>query len=222
MTRRPDTAAELPSLGGAAESEPDPELEALPAPRRPGRRLTLVSLAVTAVVAACMAFALRHEAAYALGSVPPVELGNLAQFTPDPSLENRWVQGEALLGSSRAVRYGRPLESDSYRLAPVAGNDRLWVQVRVPQGMEGPRFVPPTSFVGRLVPLDDAGLRHAGLPDAVRSVGATAPPGDAWLLIDGEAPATTRWALGLVALFIAFVAFNVYGLVRLLRPVRDA
>jgi hypothetical protein len=149
-------------------------------------------------------------------------LGNLAELRPDVDLANRWVRGEALLSSTRAVRYARPLESDSYRFAQVAGNDRLWVQIRVPAGEEGPRFVPPTTFVGRLIPLSQTGLRYADLADAVAETGQAAMKPDAGVLLDAESPATTRWALGLVGLFLAFAAFNVYGLVRLLRPVRDA
>jgi hypothetical protein len=222
MARRPD-AAELPPLSLSSEkAAPDPELEALPAPRRPGRKLTLAAMAMTALVALAMAWGLAGEAAYALAGGRPLELGNLAHFNPGAAQANRWVHGEALLATSGAIRYGRPLERDTYRLAPVAGNDRVWVQVRVPEGMEGPRFVPPTSFVGRLVPAKSAGLRFAGLSDAVKSVPGSSMPDEAWLLIDGEAPSTTRWALGLMALFLAFAAFNVYGLLRLLRPVRDA
>ncbi len=217
MARRP--AAELPSL--ALPAEPDPELDALPAPRRPGRRLALLTLSVTALAALGMTWAMLGEASYALRSGPPVEVGNLTQLEPRPELANGWVHGEALLGSTRAIRYQRPLEDDSYRLAPIAGNERIWVQVRVPAGMEGPRFVPPTSFVGRLIPASSAGIRHSGLRSAVDSAGAGSMPADAWLLIDGEAPATTRWALGLVVLFAGFAAFNLWGLAKLLRPVRD-
>jgi hypothetical protein len=216
---RPPEAAELP-LAVPSETH-DPELEALPEPRRPGRILTLVSMTLTALVALAMAVSMRGEAAYALRSGSPTELGNLANFAPRSELANQWVHGEALLGSTSAIRYGRPLESDSYRLAPVAGNPRLWVQIRVPAGMEGPHFVPPTSFVGRLMPMADTGIRHGGLPAAVQTAQVGVVPDDAWLLIDGEAPSTTRWALGLIVLFAGFFAFNVWGLYRLLRPVRD-
>ncbi|MBK7579987.1 MAG: hypothetical protein IPI67_07240 [Myxococcales bacterium] len=218
MANRP--AAELAQI--ALPVEPDPELEALPAPRRPGRTLTLVTMAVTAALALVMTYELRGEASYSLREGTPTALGNLTELTPRPELANTWVQGEGLMGSTHAVRYSRPLESGSYRLAPIAGNDRLWVQVRVPENMEGPHFVPPTSFVGRMVPLSAAGIRHSGLKDAAeRAVQGGKLPADAWLLIEGEAPSTTRWALGLVLLFVAFAAFNVWGLTRLLRPVED-
>jgi len=217
MERRP--AAELP-LAIPAEG-PDPELEALPEPRRPGRRLTLVTMGLTASLSLAMAFAVRGEASYSLRTGAPTELGNLTEVEPRPELANTWIHGDGLLSGTRAIRYGRPLENGSYRLAPIAGNDRIWVQVRVPEGMEGPRFVPPTSFVGRLIPASRAGLRHSGLVDAAEDAHIGKLPDGAWLLIDGEAPATTRWALGLIVLFVGFAAFNIWGLVRLLKPVRD-
>ncbi len=217
MSRR-SPAAELTLPPGA---EPDPELEALPEPRRPGRRLTLVAMTLTALAAIAMALTLRGEAAYALRSGPPIELDDLTHLSPHADLANRWVHGEALLGTSGAIRYGRPLDGDTFRLAPVAGNDHIWVEVRVPAGMEGPRFVPPTSFVGRLLPFSRAGLRHEALPDAVASAGGAQVPRGSWLLVDGESPSSTRWSLGLIALFIGFAAFNLWGLYKLLKPVRD-
>ena len=214
-----DESADLP-FALPRDDSPDPELEELPDPRRPGRTLTLVAMTCTAVFAVLVAFTLRGQAAYALSAGPPADLGNLAELTPTPAQANTWAHGEALLGTAGAVRYGRPLEADTFRLAPVAGNDRIWVEIRVPAGLEGPRFVPPTSFVGRLVPVSEAGLKHHALPDAVASVGTGTMPSGAWLLVDGEAPDTSRWSLGVIALFFAFAAFNVWGIVRILRPVR--
>ncbi len=210
-------------IEGFSFGKPDPDLEALPAPRRPARTLTLVTMSVTTLVAVAMTWAVRGEATYALRDGAPMSIGNLTELgEPKGDLANTWVQGEALLSSSHAVRYGRPLETDNYRLAPIAGNEKIWVQVRVPEGMEGPRFVPPTSFVGRLVPISRAGIRLDGLPDAVESAKAGKMPEGAWLLVDGESPSTTRWAIGLVLLFMGFAAFNLWGLYKLTRPVRDA
>ncbi|HMJ15307.1 MAG TPA: hypothetical protein VK524_28020 [Polyangiaceae bacterium] len=213
MARTPETI-EAPG-SAAARTALDPELSALPRPRRPGRTLTLAAMLLTVVAACFMSFALRGEALYALQSGPPTRLGNLSFFDPAHAKPNTWVQGEAALAHAGAVRYQRPLEGDSYRLARVADSAHLWVQVRVPSEMEGPHFVPPNSFVGRLVPVAEAGLRYRGLGE---SAGMAA---NAWLLIDGEAPQSTRWSLGLLALFAGFAAFNVYGLFRLLRPIRD-
>jgi hypothetical protein len=219
MPTSADTAESPLSL--PSDRATDPDFDALPKPRRPGKRPTLVTLSVTAVAALLLAFALRGEALYALHQGHPTDAGELASFRPDPGLANTWVRGAGLLTAAGAIRYSRPLEQDSFRLAPIAGNPSLWVEVRVPAGLEGPHFLPPTSFVGRLVPLSEAGLRHSALPKRVSEVTGTAVPKDAWLLVDGEAPAETRWAVGLVALLLGFTAFNLWGLYRLLRPVRS-
>ncbi len=52
----------------------DPDLEALPEPRRPGRRLTLVTMSVTLVLSLVMAYALRGQAVYALNPGVPQPL----------------------------------------------------------------------------------------------------------------------------------------------------
>jgi hypothetical protein len=202
----------------------DPELEALPRPRRPWRRTTLVILAVTFVLSLLLAGGLRSPAAFATWSGPPRELGNLTNVQLGPASENAWAHGDGAVGD-RAVEYRRPLDPDRYRLAPVEGSRRLWVEMRVPDEIEPHRYVPPNSFVGRLVPLTRVGLRHEALETAIESALGRPAPKDAWVLIDGEAPATTRWAIGLAALAIAFATFSGFAIVRLIRPVpyrRDA
>lgn len=216
-----ETETERPAEGKEAASPADPELLALPGPPRAERRLTVVLMGLTALVALVVAHALRGEASYALAPGEPEDLGELASLTPSPRLENRYVRGEGLLGSAGAIRYGRPAEGDSFRLAPVAGNPALWVEIRVPEGFEGPRFVPPTSFAGRLVPLRKAGLRHAWLARTVKDKTGTEVPKEAWLLVDGSSPRSSRWALALAGLFVGFAGWNLLGIVRLLRRLRD-
>jgi hypothetical protein len=203
---------------------PDADLEALPAPRRPWRKLTLVVMTTTLLGSLALAASLRGEVLFSLTTRPPRPVGELAAFRPRASDENAWVQGAGELEVKGAIAYRRPLESDSYRLSRVSGADKLWVQVRVPQDDDDPdhkRFVPPSSFVGRLVPADRGGVRLSQLSSAIAEAGRPPLPKDAWLLVDGEAPATTRWTLGVVALLISFAAFNLFGLRRLLRPATD-
>ncbi|HEY6080837.1 MAG TPA: hypothetical protein VIW29_18615 [Polyangiaceae bacterium] len=202
----------------------DAELEALPPPRRPWRKLTLAVMATTLLCSLGLLLALRGELVFSFTGGSPRGVGELAAFAPAPSDANSWVQGEGDLDRDGAIAYRRPLESDSYRLARVSGARQLWVQVRVPWDDDDPdhkRFVAPSSFVGRLVPLGGGGLRLSQLASAVAEAGRPALPRDAWLLIDGEAPSTTRWTLGLGLLLLAFAAFNLFGLVRLLRPATD-
>ncbi|HWP07394.1 MAG TPA: hypothetical protein VNN72_16700 [Polyangiaceae bacterium] len=197
----------------------DRELTELPAPRRPWRRATLLTLGLGALTSVALALAVLPDVAYALKSGTPRDLGDLTSAHLAPGAGESWVHGEGQLSVTRAIRYARPLEHDTYRLASVEGNPKVWVQIRVPANEEGPRFVPPDSFVGRLIPMSKLGIRQRGLRDAVGETGLTGPSDDAWLLLDGESPAGLRWALGLFGLLLAFAAFNVLGLVRLLRPI---
>jgi hypothetical protein len=215
MESTPPTPQEPPAPSGA----PLPELAELPPPRRPWRRATLVTLASGAVASTLFAAVMLPDARYSLRGGAARDLGELTRLVPGPELADTWVRAEGQLSVTNAIRYRRPLERDSYRLASVAENPRVWVQVRVPEGEEDPRFVPPDSFVGRLIPVSQLGIRQRGLADAVGAAGLSRLGGDAWLLVDGESPAALRWVLGLLALLLSFAAFNVIGLVRLLRPI---
>jgi len=211
-------AAAAPS-SGPIRPVIDPELQALPEPRRPWRRATLATMAVTAIAALGVATTLLPLASYGLRTGAPREIGALTHVQLGAGLANRWVHAVGTLGP-RSVEYRRPLDADRYRLTPSEGDPRIWVEVRVPEDVEPEHYVTPNSFVGRLVPVRDAGLRHAAVPGAVEAALGHPLPADTWILVDGEAPATTRWAIGFVALFVAFAAFNVWGVARLLRPVR--
>jgi hypothetical protein len=182
----------------------------------------LVTLSLAALGSALLALAVLPDVAYALRGGQPRELGDLTALRGPPELSDTWVHGQGQLSATNAIRYRRPLERDSYRLASVEGNPKVWVQIRVPAGAEDPRFVPPDSFVGRLLPIRDLGLRQRGLREAVGEAGLPLPSDDAWLLVDGESPSAVRWAFGLFALLLAFAAFNLIGLVRLTRPLPTA
>lgn len=201
--------------------EPDPELIALPAPPKRERALTVALMVMTALAALVVAWTLRGEASYALASGEPTDVGDLALFAAGAPRENSYVRGVGNLASTGAIKYGRAAEGDSFRLAPIAGNERLWVEIRVPEGFEGPRFIPPSSFAGRLVPFDRSGLRHASLASAVeKRTGAMVPEGS-WILVDGTSPRASRWALALATLFLGFAAWNTVSAVRLVARVRD-
>jgi hypothetical protein len=212
------SAQRAPALDASGQ---DPELIALPAPPKRERTATVVLMAITALAATWMGVLLLGEARYAFAPGTLVELPDLATLAPTADLDNRYVRATGLLGTTGAIRYGRAAEGDSFRLAPIAGNDKIWVEIRVPEGFEGPRFVPPTTFAGRLVPFKKAGIRHGRLPEAVTAQTDKQVPEDAWLLIDGSSPRASRWAVALVGLFLAFALWNVAGIARVLSRVRD-
>jgi hypothetical protein len=206
----------------ANETPADTELAGLPPPRRPWRTTTLFVLWLGAAGSLWLAVSVLPDVAFALRGGDPIELGELGNKPLPSKLANRWVQGQGELSVAKAIRYRRPLEGDSYRLAALSSNPRLWVQVRVPRNDEGPRYVPPASFVGRLVPVTELGVRHGALPGAVNEAGLGPLGDDAWLLLDGESPQGLRWVVGLLVLLLAFSAFNVVGLLTLLRPIAAA
>lgn len=205
----------------ASEDELDPELLALPDPPKQALWATLLVLAVTAVASLAMVFALRRDVAYAFASSVPRELGDLAAVAPGTLNGNELVHGKAMLAGGGAIRYERPFDAGSYRLAPVVGHPNVWVEMRVPAGAETGRFVPPQDFYGRLVPFSKAGPKHRGLERAIVEASGAVVPEGAWLLAEGERPENARWAVALVALFSAFALWNLVTAAKLLRPVKE-
>lgn len=198
----------------------DPELLELPDPPRRERRATLALLLATAAAAAAMVFSLRWDVGYAFAPKAAADLGSLRTAPAGALAANTFAMGQGMLASSQAVRYERPFESDSYRIAPVAGRPNVWVEVRVPAGQEGSRYVPKEAFSGRLVPFSSAGPRHRGLRAAIEAETGLPVGEEAWLLVDGEAPRDARWAVALAALFSVFALWNVGAFLRLTRRVR--
>lgn len=221
MTNAPLPHPPLAPARDVVEDEQlDPELLELPDPPRRERSVTLAVLVLTALASVAMVFALRHDAAYAFADAHARDVGDLATAPASIFAQNAFVHGRVMVGAAHAIRYERPLVSDSFRLMPVAGRENVWVEVRVPAGSESARWVPPSEVSGRLVHFDASGPKHRGLAAAVHDVTGADVPVDAWLLVDGDAPPSSRWAVMLVALFAAFAAWNVAVTAKLLRKVR--
>ncbi len=198
----------------------DPELLQLPDPPRKDRRTTMVLLAVAACASLAMVGALSRDATYALAAPAPIALGDLQTAPASAFAPNAYVEGEARLGGAAALRYEHPFESDTYRIAPVGGRSDVWVEVRVPAGEESSRYVPATKFVGRLIPFEQAGLRHRGISSSVESLTGQAVPPGAWLLVDGQAPGDSRGIVALCAMFLGFAIWNILTLLKLRRKVK--
>lgn len=207
--------------GYDAREELDPELLELPDPPKQGRTLTVALLVVTAIASVAMLLALRRDAAYAFAPETARDLGDLTTAAPAVLGENEYVHGSVMLGAGGAIRYERPLVSDSFRLMPVAGREDVWVEVRVPPRGENVRWVPPAQVSGRLVRFETAGPRHRGLADAVKDAKQRDIPKEAWLLVDGAAPSDARWAVMLSAMFACFAIWNAFATARLLRRVES-
>jgi hypothetical protein len=211
-------AAEAPFEGRLlGKEEVDPELLELPDPPRGERRSTLLVMALAAVASAAMAASLTRDAAYALGSSSVTDLGDLS--TTSAFVSNSFVEGKGQLAGVGQLRYERPFESDSYRIAPVTGRSDVWVELRVPAGEESNRFVPKSDFSGRLVRFSEAGLRHRGLRGAIEDRTGQKVE-NAFLLVDGQAPDNSRAFAMLWVMFVAFALWNVAAITRLVRKVK--
>lgn len=220
------TTASSPHLAPHAGEDDalDPELLDLPDPPKRERSFTVATLVFTAFASLAMVFALRGDAAYAFSSARPAELGDLGSAPAAAFVENGYVSGTAMLGAARAIKYERPLVSDSFRLMPVVSSDarrpNVWVEVRVPAGAENIRYVPPNQITGRLVKFESAGPKHRGLASAVRDATGQQVPEASWLLVEGDAPTGARWAIMLVVMFLGFAVWNLGVTAKLLRRVR--
>ncbi len=197
----------------------DPELLALPAPPKREQKLTVALMALTGILSLGMSVGLRHEAAYALSAGRVNHVGDLR--TADlAALSGTTVEGAAMLGASSGIRYERPFVSGSFRLVPVAGREDLFVETRVADGAENARYVPPATFSGRLLRFDSVGPKHRGLRGALEAITKKSVSPNAYLLVDGDSPATTRSALLLSIVFAAFAAWNAWTIAKLMRRVR--
>ncbi len=216
----PAEASEVEVSLPVGKEEVDPELLQLPDPPRGERRSTLAVMALAAVASAAMAAALTRDAAYAFRSASSADLGDLAQTPTSAFVSNEFVQGKGQLAGAGQLRYERPFESDSYRIAHVTGRSDVWVELRVPAGTESNRFVPKAEFSGRLVKFADAGLRHRGLRSAIEERTGQKVPDGAYLLVDGQAPENARAFAMLWLMFVGFAMWNIATIVRLVRKVK--
>ncbi|HEY3592913.1 MAG TPA: hypothetical protein VGL13_03525 [Polyangiaceae bacterium] len=205
-----------PETSPPVEGVIDPELVSLPRPPQTGKTLSLALMSLTAFFAIVLSAGLFGDVRYALSNAEADDIGPMTSLAPGPAVSNRFVKTKGALDRSTAVRYDRVLESGAFEIAKVAGNPKIWVEMRVPDG-EGPNFaLPATTFVGRLVPLDSVEFRLRSFWMPSRSAYAAGE----WVLLDGATPASFHWSLPLFALLVVFAGYNLAMIGRIVRPVR--
>jgi hypothetical protein len=179
-----------------------------PAPKRTLRSAALAVMATSALAAALLAYSIHDDALYALHEGDAVELEDFSQADVERHA-NSYVRSRVEL-EAPATKFQRPLEQSHYRVAK-AGTDR-WVVYAVPDGYPEPRFLAPKLVAGRLVKATDLGARFGSVS---KTTGA-----NAWVLVDGDAPYGSTWLLGLEAMLLGFMLFNLGGIATVVRPVR--
>jgi hypothetical protein len=211
---------ESSELVASADALVDPELVALPRPPRQERTISLLLMALTGLLAVFMTFALASDVAYAFEGAVPDAIGDLSKLTPGPALANKFVRAEGALRADGAIRYRRPLETDSFQLVPVAGNDRIWVELRIVPGTPNTTAAPAVTFVGRLLSMQSIAFGFGGLRRSGAATAGASIPADAWVLVDGAVPVSSQWTIALAALLALFAAYNAVTIARILRPAR--
>ena len=211
---------ESSELLASAEPLVDPELVALPGPPRQERTISLLLMALTGLLAALMTAALASDVIYAFAGSAPEAVGDLSRLVPQSALSNKFVRADGILSAERAIRYHRPLESDTFQLVPVTGTDRIWVELRVPSGAPSATAAPPVTFVGRLLPMRSIAFGFGGLRRSLTTTAAAPMAADAWVLVDGATPVSSQWTVALAALLALFAAYNLVTITRILRPAR--
>ena len=191
-----------------AEDARDPELEALAASHaESGTRALLLVRIVSIVAAALLAFALRHDLRYAFASAQPIDLAANATTEQLRGASHQYVSLAGIPGGVGAIDYRRAARGGVHRLAPLVDRPDVFVELRLPDGVDPSRFVPPTTVQGRLVPLDEGGVRFGDARGLLERATGHAVPANAFLLEAGAQPSMRAPAvvLGGVALLVLAV-----------------
>jgi hypothetical protein len=172
-----------------AEDARDLELESVASEAVRASSMAALWARVAAIVFALgMVYAVRHDLRFALAPNSPVELGANPTAAQLGSARDHLAAVDGIPGGVGAVDYRRPLSDGQHRLAPLVDRPEIYVDLRLPDGVEPTRFVPPTRVVGRLVPLDDAGVRYHNARALIESATGHPAPAQAWLLEQGAVP----------------------------------
>jgi hypothetical protein len=191
-----------------AEDAYDAELEAIAEARVASARKFATLARIFAVVASiALAYALRADLRYAMAPRAATDLGHDPTPAQLDASAHTFVSIDGVPGGVGAVDYRRPLGDAMYRLAPLVDHPDVLVELRLPDGVDPSRFIPPTTVRGRLVPMDEGGARFASARALVGGATGTNPPQKAWILQEGAEPSWSSPGaiLAVIALLLAAV-----------------
>ena len=185
-----------------AEDAFDPELEAIAELRaRPAERTAYAARLLAVVASAALLFALRFDLQYAFAPREAVYLGANPTAAQLAASSHRHVAIDGIPGGVGAIDYRRPLRDGLYRLSPLVDRPDLYVELRLPDGVDPARFVPPTHVDGRLTPIDDAGARFSHVREMIERTTGKPAPAATYLLEQGASP-----SLGAPSAIVALLA----------------
>ncbi len=181
----------------AADDAPDEELVSLPAPS-PRRGRNPIFMAAVILLSLAFLWWVRLEIAYFFASGTPVDLGDAMDLDVETLPSNAYVTMEAWPNPTRVVKYTQRLRSGVFRMFPVVGQKKLFIQthfVDEEQGDEtaGKGLELGSTYTGRLLrygSLDSSVTRsgYQNVSDFFREKLFIEVDDDCFLLIDGMAP----------------------------------
>jgi hypothetical protein len=205
-----------------AEDAFDAELEAIAELRaRPAVRTAVVARVLAIVASLALAWALRWDLRYALAPRAVVDLGALPNAAQLAAASHRHVSIDGIPGGVGAIDYRRPLRDGMYRLAPLVDRPDVYVELRLPDGVDPSRFVPPTRVDGRLVPIDEGGARFSHLRAMIERASGKPPAASTFLLEANAAPSLGAPSATIALLALALAAGQIAMLAGALRRRRS-
>jgi len=219
LTERTHLVEAVPPLGTIGADGLDADLAALPAPSR-ARSLSGMALMVTVVLLSLgLMFRFRGDLDYfRSASTAPRDLGRADHVSVGSLNDNEYVRLEAMPMASRAVRFRRLARDGTFRIYPLAGQPKIFVERFTPEGSATARQQHGV-YAGRMIHFAQAGGSYRSVQAYLEQQLGAPVDDDAWLLIDGETPGERYWIVPLYVLLGAFFLFNALMIWRYTRPV---
>ncbi len=211
----------VPPIGRVGEDGLDADLVALPAPSRT-RTLSGMALMVTVMLLSVgLMIRFRGDLVYFTASPAPRELGRADQVSVGTLESNQYVTLEGMPMASRAVRFRRLAREGTYRIYPLGGQSKIFVE-RFTLDLSTTAREEHGVYSGRMIRFAEAGGSYRSVRGYLEQQLGTPVADDAWLLVDGEKPGDRYWTVALYAMLGLFFAFNLFMLWRYSRPLNLA
>jgi hypothetical protein len=198
-----------------AEDAYDAELEAIAEARHASSaRVAFIARLFAIAASAALAFALRHDLRFALSGQTAIDLSSSPTTAQLSEASHHLVDIHGVPGGVGAVDYRRPVGDGLYRLAPLVDQPNVYVELRLPDGIDPTRYIPPTSLHGRLVPMDEGGARFSSARALIQSSTGRPAPAEAFILEEGARPSLTSPGAVIAVLAILLCAGQLAMMVR--------
>ena len=218
LTERTPLVDVVPPLGAMGVDGIDADLAALPAPSR-ARSLSGMALMVT-VMLLSLGLMIRFGGDlqyFGSSRAAPRDLGRADRVSVGSLENNEYVRLEAMPMASQAVRFRRLARDGTFRIYPLAGQPKIFVERFTPEG-RGTARQEHGVYSGRMIRFARAGGSYQSVRAYLEQQLGAPVDDDAWLLVDGETPGDRYWIVSLYAVLIAFFLFNAFMLWRYTRP----